>query len=145
MQGSHFGYLAGHKHDKGHRFVLSFGDVIALAGDYYGNWGCKDISCTACNEQISDNYDKDPSRSITLFKKISAALSDNINILEFPMIGEVKGPGYLRCALHLMAAERKDVEAAREAGQDVSQVCLPLFVAQKQPNHRLAIRRYQVL
>ena len=99
VSGLDFQYAAG-------SHTLSLGHVVALAGDFYGNW--KTFS-TGCVEQISDSWTVNPEQSITLFLKIAGWLSSD-------------NGGYLQCILRNMAAQEQNVTDSMEQGKDPAQV-----------------------
>ncbi|CAL1694606.1 unnamed protein product [Somion occarium] len=84
---------------------LSYGLVVALAGDFYANWklGTGDV------EQISDSWDTNPEHSIDLAMKIVNTLLNDDG-------------GYLACILKAMADQEKEVLDGLASGQDPAQV-----------------------
>lgn len=48
---------------------LSFGEIVSLAGDYFGAW---DIS--QCPKQICDGYQSNPSSSVKRFEEIASLM-----------------------------------------------------------------------
>ena len=61
--------------------MLSFGYIVALAGDFYANYK---FWSKGCVEQVSDSWTSDHERSIKLFLEISKSLSsDSDGYLEF--------------------------------------------------------------
>jgi len=105
VPGTQFGYNVRNE------YYLSYGDIVALAGDYYGNW-----QLSGCAEQISDNYDTDPNKSIAVFNMISTWLQEDRGAY-WPITSR-----YLGCVLGYMQAEFSEVETAIIQGQDPAQV-----------------------
>ena len=109
VPGIDFQYVAG-------SHTLSLGDVVALAGDFYGNW--KTLS-TGCVEQISDSWTVDPERSISLFLTVAEWLSSD-------------NGGYLKCILENMAKQEKNVTDSVEQGKDPAQVSFRMIQSEHQ-------------
>lgn len=85
---------------------LGFGDVVALAGDFYANWHYS----TGDDTQISDLYVSHPEESITLFTQIAGNLTYNVG-------------GNLRCVLLAMLLfESLKIVYGMIEGKDVAQV-----------------------
>ena len=91
--------------------TLSLGYIVALAGDFYGNW--KTVS-TGCVEQVSDHWTSQPEQSISLFLTIAEWL-------------RVDNGGYLSCIIDNMAAQEQKVTDGERQGKDPAQVSLPLM------------------
>ena len=85
---------------------LSFGDIVALAGDFYANW---QTIGAQCQPQISDNYDTNPAASIAIFQKVADGLAGDSSSV-------------LPCILQTMQAQALAVQTAIASGQDPAQV-----------------------
>ncbi len=83
---------------------LSFGDVIALAADYFYHW-----KLGPCYPSISDDWDRNPSRS----REIAA---DSVNLLR------TDWEGFLEKVLRGIHDQENKVSNAVGKGQDVAQV-----------------------
>ncbi|RSL48466.1 hypothetical protein CEP54_012909 [Fusarium duplospermum] len=83
--------------------VLSFGQIVALAGDFYGN--CQLIGDA---EQISDQWHTNPEASIQRFLSNSELLNKDTR-------------GYLNEVVDIMSQQERDVATAIQKGQDVAQ------------------------
>ena len=99
VSGLDFGYQAGSQ-------TLSFGYIVALAGDFYANYK---FMSRGCVEQISDSWTSQPEQSIKLFQTIAKSLSSDSD-------------GYLKCIVTAMAAQEKDVQDGISKGKDPAQV-----------------------
>ena len=53
---------------------LSYGLIVALAGDYFGNWKLR-----GCPPQISDGYDEDTNASVQRFRRIAEYMLEQGN------------------------------------------------------------------
>lgn len=93
---------AGHGFSGG--LTLSFGQIVALAGDFYGN--CKTIGDA---EQISDQWQTNPEASIQRFMSNSDLLNNDTR-------------GYLQAVVEIMLRQEAEVATAIQNGQDVAQV-----------------------
>ena len=85
---------------------LDFGQVVALAGDFYANWrrGGGD------DTQISDLYVSKREESITLFTQIAKSLSDDVD-------------DYLLCKVTAMLIfEDLEIQMGIRDGKDSAQV-----------------------
>lgn len=85
--------------------TLSFGDIIALAADFYYRWQVGD-----CMPSISDDWDSDPTRSL-------AVAAENVNLLR------TDSPGILSCVRPLINQQGAEIREANSRGQDMAQVC----------------------
>ncbi|KAF8249240.1 hypothetical protein K440DRAFT_660254 [Wilcoxina mikolae CBS 423.85] len=83
--------------------LVSLGNIVALAGDFYGNW-----KTLGDAEQISDKWPQDKDASIKRFKANAADLATD-------------KPGYLKKVLKIMAEERKIIHDAQQKGKDPAQ------------------------
>ena len=91
------------------RNILSFGLVVALAGDFYANYSrLPHVEV----EQISDNWATDPESSIRLALSLAKSLSTDAE-------------GYLGPVLTLIGDQKTEVDAGIKAGRDVAQVRSP--------------------
>jgi hypothetical protein len=70
LAGGDFNFSVGKK-------SLSYGQIVALAGDFFGSWQWVD-----CSAQTSDGYDTDPQASVQRFKKIALSMLDKRDELE---------------------------------------------------------------
>ena len=86
------------------RRLLSFGKIVALAGDFFAHW-----KLTSCHESISDHWDSDPKHSIDLAK-------DNANLLRRDW------EDFLGCVMDLMKQEGDTVRKEFRNGRDAAQV-----------------------
>lgn len=86
------------------KMTLSFGQIIALAGDFYGN--CKRLGDA---EQISDKWYSDPEASIQRFLSNTDLLNKNTK-------------GYLHAVVKIMEKQEADIREVIHKGQDVAQV-----------------------
>jgi hypothetical protein len=107
VSGKDFGYTVG-------THSLSYGQIVALAGDFYANWSASPGDV----EQISDNWDTNPEQSIALALKNAQLLSSNEG-------------GYIDCILSTMTAEDKDVQDGLKASKDPAQVTATLMCIQR--------------
>ena len=104
VSGSKFGYSV-----KG--TAVSFGTIIALAGDYYYDWN--DYSC---HETISDSWDSNKKKSIETAKaNVHLLSSDNGTILH--------------CLLELIEEQKNIASAALKSGKDPVQVGVRFFIS----------------
>ena len=87
---------------KASRPGLFFGEIIALAGDFYANWH---ITTSDYDEQLSDYYDKSLEKSIGLFKDLAGYLTDGVG-------------GFLDSVLGLMGKEKNQILAVQTLGRD---------------------------
>ncbi|KAJ6528628.1 hypothetical protein DFH09DRAFT_1371197 [Mycena vulgaris] len=101
VSGKDFAYPAGAQGEH----PLSYGLVVALAGDFYG----KVKATPGDREQLSDRWDTDRESSIVLAFKLAKSLSTDKK-------------GYLVRVLKTMAEERTQVLAGIAKGQDVAQI-----------------------
>lgn len=101
ISGADFNYTIGSQ-------SLSYGLIVALAGDYYANYS---VIEPGDQEQISDHWDDDPERSITLATKIMNTLLNDDG-------------GYLASILKTMAEQEQIVRDGIAAGKDPAQVLL---------------------
>ncbi|KAB2569534.1 hypothetical protein DBV05_g11793 [Lasiodiplodia theobromae] len=99
IDGKDFSYQVGKKNIK-----LSYGQIVSLAGDFYGN--CKYLGDA---EQISDKWDGDPDASIARFVK-------NADLLQLDKAG------YLKDVIRIMEDQEKEVKQALKDGKDIAQV-----------------------
>jgi hypothetical protein len=99
--------------------ILSYGKIVALAGDYYGNY-----SWFRDAEQISDKWDSNRQSSLDLAKNNAGLLSSNKE-------------RWLKTLVDYMEVEATDVKNAMKAGKDPAQVD-PTF-------HFIEYRRTQIL
>ncbi|KAJ7922002.1 hypothetical protein B0H13DRAFT_2413373 [Mycena leptocephala] len=90
--------------DEGNK-TLTYGLIIALAGDFYGNY----TSSSGDVEQISDNWDTYPDASIALGIEVAKTLSGDTE-------------GYLSGILNTMTNEENEVLDGIQKGQDVAQI-----------------------
>ena len=97
VKGSDFGYDVGIQ-------SLSFGTIIALAGDFYSEW-----EIDHCPESISDYWDSDRTRSIETAKR-------NADLLR----GDK--PNTLHCLLPLIKEQKDIALKALHDGSDPAQV-----------------------
>lgn len=88
-------------------FKLSFGDIIALAADFYYRWRVGD-----CQPSISNDWDSDPSRSLNI-------AAENVNLLR------TDSPELMGCVRPLIQQQGEETKDAYSRGQDIAQVrCL---------------------
>ncbi|KAI1454127.1 hypothetical protein F4805DRAFT_469599 [Annulohypoxylon moriforme] len=100
LVGANFNYRgSGFPHD----LTISLGQIIALAGDFYGN--CKIIGDA---EQISDHWKTNPEASIRRFISNTELLNKNSR-------------GYLQPVLNIMLTQEREIAAAIRDGKDVAQ------------------------
>lgn len=92
----------------GKNIELSYGQIVSLAGDFYGN--CKYVGDA---EQISDKWDTDPQASITRFL-------ENANLLQLDKAG------YLEDVMRIMEDQEKEIKQVLKDGKDIAQVRLTL-------------------
>ncbi|KAI9170786.1 hypothetical protein HJFPF1_00259 [Paramyrothecium foliicola] len=83
--------------------ILSFGDIIALAADFYYRWRVGE-----CHPSISDDWDINPSRSLDI-------AAENVNLLR------TDSPDILNCVRPLIQQQRAETKDARSRGQDIAQ------------------------
>jgi hypothetical protein len=96
-QGSDFNYDV-----KGTK--LSFGDIIALAGDFFYHW-----KFGPCAPSISNDWDSSPKISLEV-------AADNVNLLR------TDWEGFLKCTLEIIDEQRNETLEASSKGMDVAQV-----------------------
>ena len=90
---------------KADNLPLSFGRILALAGDFYANWKY----LYPCRRQVSDRYDLYPESCILTFMNITDKLKNDTE-------------GFLRCVLNKMAKEIRMIDRARRNHEDFAQV-----------------------
>ena len=98
INGSHFSYNV-----KGTR--LSFGDIVALAGDYFFHWN----PSATCAPTISQYWDTSPETSIAL-------ANETVNLLR------TDWRDFLSCVLTGIHDQGKEIGDARSRGKDIAQV-----------------------
>jgi hypothetical protein len=89
----------------GTNIQLSYGLVIALAGDFYANW----TTSSGCAVQISDFWKTNQSAAVESVVEMSGWLATN-------------KWNYLPCILRYMKEQRKNVLDAVKNGMDPAQV-----------------------
>ncbi|KAF5568019.1 phosphatidylcholine-hydrolyzing phospholipase c [Fusarium phyllophilum] len=82
---------------------LTFGDIIALTGDFYYRW-----HLDRCHPSISEDWDSNPSRSLDI-------AAENVNLLQNDK------PGILKCVAPLIRAQAAQTKDAQSRGQDIAQ------------------------
>ncbi|KAK7226255.1 hypothetical protein V2G26_014258 [Clonostachys chloroleuca] len=82
---------------------LTFGDFIALAGDFYSRW-----QLDGCIPSISDDWDSDPEKSLAIAAK-------NVNLLR------TDSPDSLKCVGPLIQEQGEYVKQAAMDGRDIAQ------------------------
>ncbi|KAJ6536989.1 hypothetical protein B0H19DRAFT_1182297 [Mycena capillaripes] len=86
--------------------TLTYGLIVALAGDFYGNY----TALPGDVEQISDNWDTNPHSSIAIGLKVAKWLSDDTE-------------GYLAAVLTTMNKEKGEVfDRLKNGAEDVAQL-----------------------
>jgi hypothetical protein len=86
--------------------TLSFGQIVALGGDFYGN--CQLVGDA---EQISDKWPTNPEASIQRFMSNTDLLNNDTK-------------KYLRKVVNIMLEQEAEIEAAIQNGQDVARVSI---------------------
>ncbi|CAH0016129.1 unnamed protein product [Clonostachys rhizophaga] len=100
---------------------LTFGDVIALAGDFYSRW-----QLDGCIPSISDDWDSDPEKSLGI-------AAENVNLLR------TDSPGILKCVQSLIQEQGEYVKQAAADGRDIAQDAKKAYSSV----HTLALRKAQ--
>lgn len=85
---------------------LSYGQIVALAGDFYGN--CQTVGDA---EQISDQWDINTRASIDRFLANASLLEQDTR-------------GYLKAVLDIMAEEEREILQMLDKGRDAAQVSI---------------------
>ncbi|KAJ7766472.1 hypothetical protein DFH07DRAFT_955203 [Mycena maculata] len=102
ISGSQFAYKAGAQGE----YTLSYGLIVALAGDFYGNY----TAGPGDAEQLSDNWDDDnPQKSVKLAFELAESLSADKE-------------QYLGAVMSTMKKEWKEVIDGMRNGMDVAQI-----------------------
>lgn len=83
---------------------LSFGDIIALSGDYFFHW-----HYTYCAESISDYWNTNRERSIKTGIKNAKTLKTDYR-------------GYLKCVLSHIKVQATSIRKTVQEGKDAAQV-----------------------
>jgi hypothetical protein len=85
---------------------LSFGNIIALAGDFYYHW-----HYGACKPSISDDWTTNPEKSLEV-------AASNVELLR------TDSPNLLECFLPIIESQGQVTRDAQSRGQDIAQVCV---------------------
>ena len=83
---------------------MSYGMVVALAGDYFGDW-----TLIGCPPSISDGWDNDPESSISRFEKMAWSMTE-------------AAPELVHCLLAALGNLDNQLCEAYIEGQDPAQI-----------------------